>query len=135
MKQSSLDCHVYFDDPFWVAVFERRVDDRAFVAKHIFGSEPSNQEVYQFILEQYENIKFVLSCEEHKKVIKIKNPKRKLREAKKEMMHPHCFTKSQQVIKELQEQAHHHQTIMKKEKQKQTYERKQEKKKAKHKGR
>ena len=44
---------VYFDNPFWVGVFERIEDDKLSVCKVTFGAEPKDYEVFQFILKNY----------------------------------------------------------------------------------
>ena len=47
---------VYFEEPFWVGVFERIEDGKLFVAKVTFGAEPKDYEVqdYSKILFQFE---------------------------------------------------------------------------------
>ena len=44
---------VYFDDPFWVGVFERVEDGKLSVCKVTFGAEPKDYEVLEFVLEHY----------------------------------------------------------------------------------
>jgi hypothetical protein len=42
---------VYFEPPFWVAVLEQRDDDGMVRAvRHVFGAEPTNPELYEFLL-------------------------------------------------------------------------------------
>ena len=36
---------VYFEEPFWIGVFERIEDGKLSVAKVIFGAEPKDYEV------------------------------------------------------------------------------------------
>ena len=38
---------VYFDDPFWVGVFERIEDGKLSVCKVTFGGEPKDYEVHR----------------------------------------------------------------------------------------
>lgn len=40
---------VLFDSPYWIGLLEMDRDGCLYVARHIFGSEPSNQEVYEFV--------------------------------------------------------------------------------------
>ena len=40
---------VYFEDPFWVGVFERIENGKLLVAKVAFGAEPKDYEVQEFI--------------------------------------------------------------------------------------
>ena len=41
---------VYFEDPFWVGVFERIDESKLSVAKVTFGAEPKDYDVQEFIL-------------------------------------------------------------------------------------
>ena len=49
---------VYFEEPFWVGVFERIEDGKLSVAKVIFGAEPKDYEVQQYIQKYYASLKF-----------------------------------------------------------------------------
>lgn len=49
---------VYFDEPFWVGVFERIEDGKLSVVKVTFGAEPKDYEVYEFILRHYYRLQF-----------------------------------------------------------------------------
>jgi hypothetical protein len=44
---------VYFEDPFWVGVLEAEEDGILTVARHVFGAEPSNAELRQFMLDGF----------------------------------------------------------------------------------
>lgn len=129
---------VYFDDPFWVGVFERIEDEKLSVCKVTFGAEPKDYEVLEFILKNYGQLKFSPSVDV--KVRKeAKNPKRIQREARKQIAQSGIGTKSQQA---LQQQREENKLIrksiskQKKEAEKQRqYDLKQQKQKEKHKGR
>lgn len=54
---------VFFDDPFWVGVFERIEENKLSVCRVVFGAEPKDYEVYDFILKNYSNLKFSSSIE------------------------------------------------------------------------
>ena len=41
---------VYFEEPFWVGVFERIEDNRLSVSKMTFGAEPKDHEVYESVV-------------------------------------------------------------------------------------
>ncbi|MDG6105710.1 YjdF family protein, partial [Dactylosporangium aurantiacum] len=41
---------VFFDDPFWVAVLELHDDGRVRATRHVFGAEPTDAELHQFLL-------------------------------------------------------------------------------------
>ncbi len=73
---------VYFEDPFWVGVFERIENNKLSVAKVIFGKEPKDYEVLEFINRNYYDLQFSPAVETVTKDVK-KNPKRAQRDAKK----------------------------------------------------
>ena len=49
---------VYFEEPFWVGVFERIEDGKLSVAKVTFGAEPKDYEVQEYIRKYYSSLKF-----------------------------------------------------------------------------
>lgn len=53
-------CTVYFENPFWVAVFER-VDERGHsVARFVFGGEPTEAELHIFAIRHFHLLSFSL---------------------------------------------------------------------------
>lgn len=129
---------VFYDEPFWVGVFERIEDGKLSVAKVTFGAEPKDYEVYDFVLKHYYNLQFspaveVAVAEKHI------NPKRMQREIKKQMSNKGIGTKSQQALK-LQHEQYKTERKKKNREQKQAeeqrlFELRQQKKKEKHRGR
>ena len=49
IEQMSGRLIVYFDDPFWVGIFERVENGKLSVAKVTFGAEPKDYEIQEFI--------------------------------------------------------------------------------------
>ena len=94
---------VFFEEPFWVGIFERIEDGKLSVAKVTFGAEPKDYEVQEYIQKWYFSLKFSPVVETVVKDIK-RNPKRMQREAKKQMLEIGIGTKSQQALKLQQEQ-------------------------------
>ena len=127
---------VFFEEPFWVGIFERIEDGKLSVAKVTFGAEPKDYEVQEYIQKYYFSLKFSPAVETVVKDIK-RNPKRMQREAKK-MLKTGIGTKSQQALKLQQEQNKQkckERSRRKKEAQEQRmFELKQQKKREKHKG-
>jgi hypothetical protein len=72
---------VYFDDPFWVGVFERQSNNGYSVARVVFGAEPSEAELYQFVLLHYRRIVYSEPLPDVPPPVKPKNFKRRLRES------------------------------------------------------
>lgn len=40
---------VYFDGQYWIGVIESEKERQPLIARYLFGSEPSNQEVLAFV--------------------------------------------------------------------------------------
>ena len=136
MDKASGKLTVYFEEPFWVGVFERIEDGKLFVAKVTFGADPKDYEVQEYIQKYYFSLKFSPAVETVVKDIK-RNPKRMQREAKK-MLKTGIGTKSQQALKLQQEQNKLERKVRSKEKkeaeEQRMFELKQQKKREKHKG-
>ena len=88
---------VYFEEPFWVGIFERIEDGKLFVAKVTFGAEPKDYEVLEYVQKYYVSLKFSPAVDTVVKDIE-RNPKRMQREARRQMQETGIGTKSQQVI-------------------------------------
>lgn len=95
---------VFFDEPFWVGVFERVVDGKLSVCKVTFGTEPKDNEIQEFLLNNYYNLRFSPCVDSAKEVKERINPKRLQREVKKQISSVGIGTKSQQALKLQQEQ-------------------------------
>ena len=89
---------VYFEEPFWVGIFEHIEDGKLSVAKVTFGVEPKDYEVQEYIQKYYFGLKFSPAVEAIVKDIK-RNPKRMQRAAKKQILETGIGTKSQQALK------------------------------------
>ena len=103
MDRVSSSLTVYFEDPYWVGIFERIINKKLSAAKVTFGAEPKDYEVLEFINRNYYHLKFSPAVETVVKDTK-KNPKRAQRDAKKETSETGIGTKSQQALKLQQEQ-------------------------------
>ena len=53
MDKTSEKLTVYFEEPFWVGIFERISGGMLTVCKVTFGAEPKDYEVQEFILKHY----------------------------------------------------------------------------------
>ena len=128
---------VYFEEPFWVGIFERIEDGKLSVAKVTFGAEPKEYEVQEYVQKYYFSLKFSPAVDTVVKDIK-RNPKRMQREAKKQMQEIGIGTKSQRALKLQQEQNKQERKVRSQEKKEaeklRMFELKQQKKREKHKG-
>ena len=128
---------VYFEDPFWVGVFERIQKGKLSVCRVIFGAEPKDYDVYEFVLRYYDQLEFSPAVKADARP-SVKNPKRMQREAAKEMKAACISTKSQQALQLQREQMkteHKKQRReQREEERRRQFEIKQQKRKEKHKG-
>lgn len=97
MDRASGKLTVFFEEPFWVGVFERVSDGKLSVCKVTFGAEPKDYEVYDFVLKYYSGLKFSPAIEAEVKQT-ADNPKRRLRNAQKQLQSTGIGTKSQQAL-------------------------------------
>ena len=93
---------VFFEEPFWVGVFERVSAGKLSVCKVTFGAEPKDYEVYDFILKRYGALKFSESVEMNVRRT-ADNPKRRQRNVKKQLRNAGIGTKSQQALQKQRE--------------------------------
>ena len=129
---------VFFEEPFWVGVFERVSDGNLSVCKVRVGAEPKDYEVYDFILKNYYRLRFSPAVAAD--VIETgRNPKRVQREVRKQIQNTGIGTKSQQALKLQQEQLKTERKIVSREQREaerqRQFELKQQKRKEKHRGR
>ena len=129
---------VFFEDPFWVGVFERVLDGKLSVCKVTIGAEPKDYEIYDFVLKNYYRLRFSPAVATDVKETS-RNPKRVQREVRKQIQNTGIGTKSQQALKLQQEQLKTERKTVSREqreaeKQRQ-FELKQQKRKEKHRGR
>jgi len=126
---------VYFENPFWVGVFERRSGGMVQAARHVFGAEPTGREILDFVTNHYDKLKFSPAIADDAKEKRI-NPKRSVREARKQNARTGTGTKSQEALKMQHEQFKKESRILRREtkemKALHRFELKQQKKKLKH---
>lgn len=129
---------IMFEDPFWIGLYERVDQDRYEVCKITFGAEPKDYEIYAFLLENWDKLVFSPTIKtalvEERKV----NPKRMQREINRSLENKGIGTKAQQALKLQHEQNKLERKAKSREQreaeQEWQYALRQEKKKAKHKG-
>ena len=128
---------VFFEEPFWVGVFERIEGDELSVCKVTFGAEPKDRDVLAYVLDHYHELRFSdpVPMEVRKKA---DNPKRRQRAAAKEMQNTGVGTRSQQALQAQREMMKVARKIVSKEEQEaeaqRRFELRQQKKKEKKRG-
>ena len=105
---------VFFEDPFWVGVFERIEDGMLSVCKVTFGAEPKDYEVtfgaepkdyeiWDYVLHHYYELVFSPAIETEARQT-ADNPKRRFRNARKHLENTGIGTKSQQALQRQREE-------------------------------
>lgn len=130
---------ILFENPFWIGLYERIDGDKYEVCKITFGAEPKDYEICDFLLKNWHKLKFsppvkTDKVEEHKI-----NPKRMQRKINSQLENKGIGTKAQQALKLQHEQTKIERKTKSREQKEAEKERqfvlRQEKKKAKHRGR
>ena len=130
---------ILFEDPFFFCLYERFDEDKYEVCKITFGAEPKDYEVYEFLLKNWGKLQFSppikTELAEERKI----NPKRMQREINNHLQNRGIGTKAQQALKLQHEQNKLARKTKSREQreaeQERQYALRQEKKKAKHRGR
>lgn len=128
---------VCFQKPFWSGIFQRFENNKLYVAKVVFGAEPKEYEIYEFVLKHYDELQFSPAVDASFKEKKI-NPKRLQREIRKQTECKGIGTKSQQALSLQREQFKASKKVKSREikeaEKQRKFDLKQQKKKDKHRG-
>ena len=137
MKKVSMKLSVFFENPFWVGLFEREEAGNLSVCRYVFGVEPKTNEIYRLILQDFVDLDFSPTVEVTAKEKRV-NPKRMQRENQKAMQQMTTSTKAQEALQaQLAFKKKKKHELSKKQKQCEKdhrFQLRQEKKKEKHKG-
>ena len=131
-------CTVFFEDPFWVGVWERESEGTYSCAKFTFGAEPSEAELLSFLLASYTSLVFSEPSAETARPASAHNPKRAQRLAARAVQQVGIGTKAQQALKSQYEaNKEEHKSLSREQKlaaEERKFQLRQEKRKAKHRG-
>ncbi|MCI2106369.1 MAG: YjdF family protein [Intestinimonas sp.] len=95
---------VFFEEPFWVGVYECQCAGQYEVCKVTFGAEPKDYEVWEYFLKNWNRLRFSPSVETEAGQERRISPKRMQREIHKQLQSGGIGTKAQQALKLQQEQ-------------------------------
>lgn len=97
MDSISVTLIVFFEEPFYVGVFERVHEGHLTACRHVFGAEPRDAEVLAFILREYDHQKFspAVEAEVHERAY---SPKRAKRDAGRRLESDGIGTRSQRAL-------------------------------------
>lgn len=138
MKQSSITVTVFFEVPYWIGIIEWHEDQHMTVCRIIFGSEPKDYEVYDYMKRCFDALQFSPEVDSDH-VNRMVGYKRMQRYARRQVNETGIGTKSQQALKAAQEEhkKERRQNVKSRlaEEKEHRFQLKQKKKKAKHRGR
>lgn len=133
-----ITCTVFFEDPFWVGVWERSGEGAYSAAKTTFGAQPKDAEVWAYLLERYDGLAFSRPDAKAERLAAAPNPKRAQREAARAVRADGVGTKAQQALKSQYEAGKlEHKSLSRLERlaqEERKFQLRQEKRKAKHRG-
>lgn len=128
---------VYHDGQFWVGIVEHVEDGKLSACRIVFGTEPSDEEILQLVVRKWESLQF-LGEADAAPLKMAKSPKRRLRDAAKQLSKRPIGTKSQQTLSEAREsqkaESRTRHSQAKREESEERFERRRQKKKQKRKG-
>lgn len=89
---------VFFEEPFWVGVYEREEDGRCTACKLTFGAEPKDYEVYDRLLQSWRALRFSPPVPGRLAEEGRISPKRLQRAIRRELQSAGVGTKAQQAL-------------------------------------
>lgn len=99
MNEVKVRFRVFFEEPFWVGLFERHYKGKVTVSRFVFGPEPRAWQIAEMISARYHHLEFSppLDGSPSFKTGKM-NPKRRQRSIGREMRQQGGSTLSQQAL-------------------------------------
>lgn len=96
---------VFFEDPFWIGIAEVHEENVYAALKITFGAEPRENELYDWVLTNWNRLRFSRAIQTESICEKKPNPKRMHRQIRKQLAcdMPRC-TKAQQALQQEYEQ-------------------------------
>ena len=138
MKKIVSKLTILFENAFWVGLYEIEDENKYSVCKIMFGSEPKDYEVYDFILKNWHKLRFYQTKNDLSRCEKHINPKRLQRMIKKHLISKWIGTKATQALKIQHEQNKSNRKVYNRETKKaeevRKFDLKQQKRKNKHRG-
>ncbi len=129
---------VLFEEPFWIAVYEREFDGAYEVCKIMYGAQPKDNEVYEYMLKNFRSLRFSPKLNVQTLSRKVMNPKRMQRAIKKQLEEKGVGTKAQIALKLQREQSKAENQLQSRKKREEEskwrFAQKQQKRKEKHRG-
>ena len=139
MACDSCSIMVFFEEPFWVGIYERIEETGYSVSKLTFGAEPKDYEVYHILMTRWKELSFSPATPA-KQTPQVKvNSKRMRKEAARQLSGSPVGTRAQEALKlqytEGKEQRREKSRQEREAEQERKFRLRQEKKQQKHRGR
>jgi len=129
---------VFFEPPFWVALYQREEGGGVRVCKVTFGGEPRDQQVLDYFQAHFRELEFSPAVAGTPGPDRAVSPKRARREARKAVRPAGTGTKAQQALQLQRERTKTERSAVSRERREEQRERKlalrREKRREKHKG-
>ena len=130
---------VYHDGQFWVGTLECVENGKLSVCRIVFGAEPSNEEIQELVCKRWNHLRFTRPVALESSMSKpAANPKRRQREAARELRQHGPSTKAQQALSEereaLAQQRKANTSKQREQEKRRQFELRQERRKQKHRG-
>ena len=78
-----ITCTVFFEDPFWVGIWERLEDGAYCAAKMTFGAQPKDADLHAFVLDRFGTLTFSEpESDDERERSPVSNPKRMQRRSR-----------------------------------------------------
>ena len=95
---------VLFQPPFWVGIGERSEADGYSAARVVFGAEPTDAQLLQWLDKEWHRLRFSPAAEGKRPFKEHSNPKRALREARAATQVQRISTRAQEALSRQREQ-------------------------------
>lgn len=92
---------IYFESLYWIGLLEEERDGLLYVGRHIFGAEPSDAEVYDFVLGEMVALqaRMTVGVPVDSSETRHINPKRMAREVRRELSQVGVVTRAQEAMR------------------------------------
>lgn len=124
MQENACSLTVLFDAPFWVGIYERVSGGQLEACRIVFGAEPKDYEVYDFLLKNWHRLRFSPPVSAPPPESRRPNPKRMQRAIRSQLQREQNKTERQRRTRAQREAEARRRFALR-----------QEKKKARHRGR
>lgn len=104
MQENACSLTVLFDAPFWVGIYERVSGGQLEACRIVFGAEPKDYEVYDFLLKNWHRLRFSPPVSAPPPESRRPNPKRMQRAIRSQLQTGAAGTKAQQALQLQREQ-------------------------------